>query len=72
MLASALSSGELLSLEVKFCVGEFCAATMSSPFGGVSSNGWESWNAVDLVILVVGRTLVERFLFFRGHVQPST
>ena len=72
MLTSELSSGELLSLEVKFCVGELSAGTMFSPFGGVSSIGWDSWIVVDLVTLVVGSTLVERCFFFRGSVEPST
>ena len=64
-LTSAFSSGELLSFEVKFCVGEFSAATMFSPFGGVSvsSIGWDSWIAVDLVFICVGSTLTERFFF---------
>ena len=60
----ASTSGELLSLEVIFSVGEL-SVVMFSPSGAVSSAG-----ADDLVTLDVGSTTLGRFLF-RGSVQPS-
>ena len=65
----ASTSGELLSLEVIFCVGELSAVMFSSS-GGVSSVGAVSGIAADLVTLVVGGTQLARFLFL-GSVEPS-